>query len=158
MTSVAGTATGPGPPRPPAEAPENARALGPERDGPVRRRTGPGTHPADTPDRRTHRGTTASGLTVGTRLVERALADQLKVSRSPVRRALRLLADDGIVGPGRMRRLHRRPHRTRTRRDVPPPGGRRQRRGRLHAHRGRPPRRPAPDRITERTPSPGATA
>ncbi|MFD3610826.1 GntR family transcriptional regulator [Streptomyces atroolivaceus] len=42
---------------------------------------------------------TASGLTVGTRLVERALADQLKVSRSPVRRALHLLADDGIVAP-----------------------------------------------------------
>ncbi|MFE2282306.1 GntR family transcriptional regulator [Streptomyces sp. NPDC059454] len=28
----------------------------------------------------------ASGLTAGTRLVERALADHLKVSRSPVRR------------------------------------------------------------------------
>lgn len=33
----------------------------------------------------------------GTRLVERTLADQLRVSRSPVRSALRLLQDDGIV-------------------------------------------------------------
>lgn len=41
----------------------------------------------------------AGGLAVGTRLVERALADQLKVSRSPVRHALRLLADDGVVAP-----------------------------------------------------------
>ncbi|MFF8572676.1 GntR family transcriptional regulator [Streptomyces sp. NPDC015408] len=41
----------------------------------------------------------ADGLSVGTRLVERALADQLKVSRSPVRQALRLLADDGVVAP-----------------------------------------------------------
>ncbi|AXB41464.1 GntR family transcriptional regulator [Amycolatopsis albispora] len=36
----------------------------------------------------------------GTRLVERTLAEQLNVSRSPVRSALRLLADDGIVGIG----------------------------------------------------------
>ncbi|ELS51131.1 putative GntR family transcriptional regulator [Streptomyces viridochromogenes Tue57] len=41
----------------------------------------------------------AGGLTVGTRLVERALADQLKVSRSPIRQALRLLADEGVVAP-----------------------------------------------------------
>ncbi|MDX3225203.1 GntR family transcriptional regulator [Streptomyces sp. ME19-01-6] len=41
----------------------------------------------------------ASGLAAGTRLVERTLADQLKVSRSPVRQALRLLADDGVVAP-----------------------------------------------------------
>ena len=34
----------------------------------------------------------------GTRLVERKLAEQLRVSRSPVRSALRLLAEDGIVG------------------------------------------------------------
>ncbi|MBK1783921.1 GntR family transcriptional regulator [Prauserella cavernicola] len=34
----------------------------------------------------------------GTRLVERTLAEQLRVSRSPVRSALRLLADDGVVG------------------------------------------------------------
>ncbi|GHH09815.1 GntR family transcriptional regulator [Streptomyces lanatus] len=39
------------------------------------------------------------GLPVGTRLVERALANQLKVSRSPVRQALRLLAEDGVVAP-----------------------------------------------------------
>ena len=39
------------------------------------------------------------GLAVGTRLVERTLADQLKVSRSPVRQALRLLADEGVVAP-----------------------------------------------------------
>ncbi|MFF3500629.1 GntR family transcriptional regulator [Streptomyces sp. NPDC003247] len=38
-----------------------------------------------------------NGLPVGTRLVERALAEQLKVSRSPVRQALRLLADEGVV-------------------------------------------------------------
>ena len=36
----------------------------------------------------------------GTRLVERDLAEQLRVSRSPVRGALRLLADDGVVAPG----------------------------------------------------------
>lgn len=42
---------------------------------------------------------TGSGLPVGTRLVERNLAEQLKVSRSPVRQALRLLADDGVVAP-----------------------------------------------------------
>ncbi|MCF1595124.1 GntR family transcriptional regulator [Streptomyces muensis] len=41
----------------------------------------------------------ARGLAVGTRLVERALAEQLKVSRSPVRQALRLLADQGVVVP-----------------------------------------------------------
>ena len=35
----------------------------------------------------------------GTRLVERALAEHLRVSRSPVRRALRLLEDDGVVAP-----------------------------------------------------------
>ena len=33
----------------------------------------------------------------GTRLVERTLADHLRVSRSPVRSALRLLEDDGVV-------------------------------------------------------------
>lgn len=33
----------------------------------------------------------------GTRLVERELAERLRVSRSPVRGALRLLADDGVV-------------------------------------------------------------
>jgi DNA-binding GntR family transcriptional regulator len=33
----------------------------------------------------------------GTRLVERTPADHLRVSRSPVRSALRLLQDDGIV-------------------------------------------------------------
>lgn len=33
----------------------------------------------------------------GTRLVERTLADHLRVSRSPVRSALRLLQDDGVV-------------------------------------------------------------
>jgi DNA-binding GntR family transcriptional regulator len=36
----------------------------------------------------------------GTRLVERDLAEHLRVSRSPVRGALRLLADDGVVAPG----------------------------------------------------------
>jgi len=35
----------------------------------------------------------------GARLVERALAEQLRVSRSPVRSALKLLADDGVVEP-----------------------------------------------------------
>ncbi|WP_448616479.1 GntR family transcriptional regulator [Modestobacter sp. URMC 112] len=35
----------------------------------------------------------------GTRLVERVLAEHLRVSRSPVRGALRLLADDGVVAP-----------------------------------------------------------
>jgi DNA-binding GntR family transcriptional regulator len=39
-------------------------------------------------------------LTPGTRLVERELAEHLRVSRSPVRGALRLLAEDGIVAPG----------------------------------------------------------
>ncbi|WNE99757.1 GntR family transcriptional regulator [Streptomyces luomodiensis] len=39
------------------------------------------------------------GLPEGTRLVERNLADLLKVSRSPVRQALRLLADEGVVAP-----------------------------------------------------------
>ncbi|MER6987695.1 GntR family transcriptional regulator [Saccharopolyspora hirsuta] len=34
----------------------------------------------------------------GTKLVERTLAEHLRVSRSPVRSALRLLADDGVVG------------------------------------------------------------
>jgi DNA-binding GntR family transcriptional regulator len=34
----------------------------------------------------------------GTRLVERTLAEQLRVSRSPVRSALHLLHDDGVVG------------------------------------------------------------
>jgi DNA-binding GntR family transcriptional regulator len=34
----------------------------------------------------------------GTRLAERKLAEHLRVSRSPVRSALRLLAEDGIVG------------------------------------------------------------
>jgi DNA-binding GntR family transcriptional regulator len=37
------------------------------------------------------------GLPSGTRLVERTLAEHLRVSRSPVRSALRLLQDDGIV-------------------------------------------------------------
>ncbi|MCG8927606.1 GntR family transcriptional regulator [Lentzea sp. CC55] len=36
-------------------------------------------------------------VATGTRLVERTLADQLRVSRSPVRNALRLLADSGAV-------------------------------------------------------------
>jgi len=35
----------------------------------------------------------------GTRLVERRLADDLKVSRSPVRGALKILEQDGVVGP-----------------------------------------------------------
>jgi DNA-binding GntR family transcriptional regulator len=39
-------------------------------------------------------------LPPGTRLVERDLAEQLRVSRSPVRAALRLLADDGVVAVG----------------------------------------------------------
>ncbi|MEU8733637.1 GntR family transcriptional regulator [Streptomyces tendae] len=39
----------------------------------------------------------ASDLAVGTRLVERALAERLRVSRSPIRQALRLLAQDGVV-------------------------------------------------------------
>jgi DNA-binding GntR family transcriptional regulator len=39
-------------------------------------------------------------LATGTRLVERTLADRLRVSRSPVRNALRMLADDGIVSQG----------------------------------------------------------
>ncbi len=34
----------------------------------------------------------------GTRLVERVLAESLRVSRSPIRSALRMLADEGIVG------------------------------------------------------------
>ncbi|WP_406690776.1 GntR family transcriptional regulator [Saccharopolyspora sp. ID03-671] len=38
------------------------------------------------------------GLPAGSKLVERALAEHLRVSRSPVRNALRLLADDGVVG------------------------------------------------------------
>lgn len=78
-----------------------------------------------------------------TRLVERALADQLKVSRSPVRRALRLLADDGIVA------LAERGGHTLAltgthspRRSLPV--GRTTTRGRQPAHRDRPPRRPAP--------------
>ncbi|MGY0055618.1 GntR family transcriptional regulator [Streptomyces sp. LZ34] len=41
----------------------------------------------------------ADGLPEGTRLVERNLAELLKVSRSPVRQALRLLADEGVVAP-----------------------------------------------------------
>ncbi|WP_049571337.1 GntR family transcriptional regulator [Streptomyces sp. SBT349] len=41
----------------------------------------------------------AGRLPAGTRLVERALAEDLKVSRSPVRGALRLLADEGVVAP-----------------------------------------------------------
>ena len=36
-------------------------------------------------------------VAAGTRLVERTLADQLRVSRSPVRNALRLLAESGAV-------------------------------------------------------------
>jgi DNA-binding GntR family transcriptional regulator len=39
-------------------------------------------------------------LPPGTRLVERDLAEQLRVSRSPVRGALRLLEDDGVVAVG----------------------------------------------------------
>ncbi|MET8489654.1 GntR family transcriptional regulator [Streptomyces tendae] len=39
----------------------------------------------------------SSDMPAGARLVERALAEQLKVSRSPVRQALRLLADEGVV-------------------------------------------------------------
>ncbi|MFD4116921.1 GntR family transcriptional regulator [Streptomyces niveus] len=39
----------------------------------------------------------SSGLPKGTRLVERSLAELLKVSRSPIRRALRLLENEGIV-------------------------------------------------------------
>jgi DNA-binding GntR family transcriptional regulator len=39
----------------------------------------------------------AENATKGTRLVERKLAEHLRVSRSPVRSALRLLAEDGIV-------------------------------------------------------------
>jgi len=39
------------------------------------------------------------GLSRGTRLVERTLAAHLRVSRSPVRSALHLLQDDGIVAP-----------------------------------------------------------
>ncbi|SER26943.1 GntR family transcriptional regulator [Lentzea albida] len=39
----------------------------------------------------------AEQVAVGTRLVERTLADQLRVSRSPVRNALRLLAESGAV-------------------------------------------------------------
>ncbi|MEW2574003.1 GntR family transcriptional regulator [Streptomyces sp. NPDC047070] len=38
-----------------------------------------------------------SSLAVGTRLVERSLAELLKVSRSPIRQALRLLEGEGIV-------------------------------------------------------------
>lgn len=38
-------------------------------------------------------------LSAGTPLVERALAARLRVSRSPVREALRLLAERGTVGP-----------------------------------------------------------
>ncbi len=39
-------------------------------------------------------------LPPGTRLVERELAEHLRVSRSPVRGALRLLEDDGVVALG----------------------------------------------------------
>ncbi|MDC7785429.1 GntR family transcriptional regulator [Rhodoplanes sp. TEM] len=38
------------------------------------------------------------GAAAGARLVERRLAEQLRVSRSPVRRALRILAQEGVVG------------------------------------------------------------
>jgi DNA-binding GntR family transcriptional regulator len=38
-------------------------------------------------------------LEPGTRLVERRLADDLRVSRSPIRGALRLLEENGVVGP-----------------------------------------------------------
>ncbi|MFE1954574.1 GntR family transcriptional regulator [Streptomyces sp. NPDC059524] len=41
----------------------------------------------------------SSGLAKGTRLVERTLAELLKVSRSPVRRALHLLEQEGVVEP-----------------------------------------------------------
>ncbi|MFJ8538308.1 GntR family transcriptional regulator [Streptomyces sp. NPDC093591] len=41
----------------------------------------------------------ASGLTADAHLVERLLADQLKVSRSPIRQALRLLADESVMAP-----------------------------------------------------------
>ncbi|RAI44334.1 GntR family transcriptional regulator [Rhodoplanes roseus] len=40
----------------------------------------------------------AGGAAAGTRLPERKLAEQLRVSRSPVRRALRILAGQGVVG------------------------------------------------------------
>lgn len=39
------------------------------------------------------------GLSIGTPLVERALAERFLVSRSPVREALRLLAERNVVGP-----------------------------------------------------------
>jgi DNA-binding GntR family transcriptional regulator len=39
-------------------------------------------------------------MSPGTRLVERELAEHLRVSRSPVRGALRLLEDDGVVALG----------------------------------------------------------
>ncbi|WP_320773111.1 winged helix-turn-helix domain-containing protein [Streptomyces sp. CRN 30] len=39
----------------------------------------------------------SSGLSKGIRLVERFLAQLLKVSRSPVRQALRLLEQEGVV-------------------------------------------------------------
>jgi DNA-binding GntR family transcriptional regulator len=41
----------------------------------------------------------SNGYESGTRLVERRLAEDLRVSRSPVRGALRLLERDGVVGP-----------------------------------------------------------
>ena len=39
------------------------------------------------------------GFEPGTRLPERRMAEELRVSRSPVRGALQLLAQDGVVGP-----------------------------------------------------------
>ncbi|MEN0138474.1 MAG: GntR family transcriptional regulator [Rhodococcus sp. (in: high G+C Gram-positive bacteria)] len=41
----------------------------------------------------------SKGYEPGTRLVERRLADDLRVSRSPIRGALQLLERDGVVGP-----------------------------------------------------------
>ncbi|WP_435810323.1 GntR family transcriptional regulator [Streptomyces mirabilis] len=41
----------------------------------------------------------ASGLTADAHLVERLLAHQLKASRSPIREALRLLADESVMAP-----------------------------------------------------------
>ncbi|MFJ3981405.1 GntR family transcriptional regulator [Streptomyces fungicidicus] len=41
----------------------------------------------------------SNALTKGTRLVERSLAELLKVSRSPIRQALRLLEREGVVEP-----------------------------------------------------------
>lgn len=68
----------------------------------TRRGTPPGTEAAPTLlTRRTAarivEHIAVQALAVGTRLVERTLADELKVSRSPVRQALRLLSEQGAV-------------------------------------------------------------